>query len=329
MNLPLSVSSPPGQATSVTDVYTNLHGLQGIKREANDEVALKKVAQQFESMFISMMMKNMRAANAVFEKDSLFNSQEGRFYRDLLDQQQALTMAHGKGLGIAEALYRQMSRDYGRPQADSAPVLRNTPIAFQAMPKDEPISRSETIIDHNSKKNTRVSLADSPEDFIAKIAPYAKRAAEKLGIDKAILMAQAALETGWGKYVLANNQGESSNNLFNIKRGESWKNDSVKQTTLEYEGGLIKQENAEFRVYESITQSFDDFIQFITGNERYKNAVNANDDETFIKELHIAGYATDPKYSDKVLSVYKKINTLVDQYPGIDSKVSRGEGGVL
>ena len=200
-------------ASSRADIYTNLQGLQGIKNEENKDEAIKKVAQQFESLFVNMMMKSMRDANAVFEKDSLFNSDEAKFYRDMLDQQRSLSLSQGRGIGIAEAMYRQLSGNSG--------AATGTPNTIESRPMNQTMPISTGKIDHKNNRAEQSSILDViakgediVERFVEHIAPMAKRAAEKLGVDHLLLVAQSALETGWGKYVIKDDQGNSSNNLF-------------------------------------------------------------------------------------------------------------------
>lgn len=325
-------------AQTVTDVYTNLQGLQGIKLEENQDEALKKVAKQFESMFINMMMKNMRSANAVFEEGNPFTSEEERFYRDLMDQQQALTLSHGRGIGIADSLYRQMSRTYGK-EGSKAESDEKTIADYQASPVQTAPSITPNVIANSNSKNSAISnvksetneksvektaqqrsaIANTPEEFIEKLTPYAKKAASVLGVDHLMLLAQSALETGWGKHVLSDANGNSSNNVFNIKAGGNWDKPSANHTTLEFEDGIVKKEQADFRVYESLAESFDDYVQFITESERYKKAVeHAKDAISFITELKQAGYATDPLYISKVKAVYDRLTQ--------DSSQSGGDG---
>lgn len=283
MDKPFSATS----ATAVTDVYTNIHGLQQLGKNGDKEEALKKVAQQFESMFINMMLKNMRQANAVFEEDSLFQSEEGNFYRDMHDHQLSLTLAHKQGIGIAEVLYRQFSRSYGN-EAGSA-------LSQQLAPQ----------------KAERVAIADSPKSFIDKVMPYVKKAAATLGVEAEMLAAQAALETGWGKQMLANDEGEASNNLFNIKRDASWQGDSVSVNSLEERDGVFAPEKSEFKSYSDLAESVNDYVDLIKNKTHYKDAVQAAGDSfEFIKQLQQAGYATDSSYADKIFSVYKQIKQL-------------------
>ena len=301
------ISSP--SSNTVTDVYTNLHGLQGIKNIDNDE-ALKKVAQQFESLFLNMMMKSMRDANAVFEKDSLFNSSESQFYRDMYDQQLSLTLAHNNGLGIAKMLYQQLG---GTGEFSSSPPNMAREVLPQKNPTQLSLKQSLVSDDVNqiSKKPATsgyVEIASSPTAFIKKLLPIAKSVAKKIGVTPQLLVAQAALETGWGKFVIANKEGLSSNNLFNIKAGSGWKGSEVTKDTLEFIGGTFIKESAQFRRYDSLEKSFEDYANLIINQDRYSDALkNANNDVEYIKALQKAGYATDPKYAEKVSSIHARL----------------------
>ena len=310
------------KSTSATDVYTNLHGLQSIKNQGDTDQALRKVAQQFESLFVSMMLKNMRAANSVFEKDSLFDSNESRFYRDLHDQQFALSLSHGRGLGIAEVLYRQLSWDHGTQASagagnDSRQMEARTLLSENGLVQglEPPVASVDSLAKSSKIEDQRFSLADTPLEFVRKIAPHAKKYAEKLGLDHLLLVAQSALETGWGKYMLADRQGESSNNLFNIKRGSDWEKDTTEKVTVEYKNGLVTREKAEFRVYDNLEESFADYIDLVLGSERYQTAVkHSHDNLAYIHALQEAGYATDPSYAEKVMSVMGRVVNLVSEY---------------
>lgn len=272
---------------AVTDVYTDLNGLQKLAKSADKDEALKKVAQQFESMFINMMMKNMRQANAVFEEDSMFKSEESDFYRDMHDHQLSLTLAHSRGIGIADVLYRQLRQSYGSEIAASQP---------------EPEAKA---------KVDRVAIADSPQSFVRQIMPYLKKAAKALGVEPELLAAQSALETGWGKHMLANQEGEASHNLFNIKRDRNWQGQSVAVDSLEEKNGVLQAEKSEFKAYKNMSESVNDYISLVKGNSRFAEALKgATSSFDFINKLQKAGYATDSKYADKIMSVYKQIKEL-------------------
>ncbi|MFT7560566.1 MAG: flagellar protein FlgJ [Flavobacteriales bacterium] len=302
---------------AVTDVYTDIQGLQGLKTEKDSDVAMKKIAQQFESMFIQMLMKNMRSANAVFEEGSMFNSKESEFYRDMQDNQTALTMAHGKGFGIADALYRQMSgKDANKlrhmDNASQAPVF----VSLKGLNDNSALT--PTKIQNNDIKN----ITTNPEEFVRSYIPYAKETANRLGVDAETLIAQAALETGWGEYVIQDNMGRSSNNYFNIKSNNEWHGDKVVTKTREFLNNAFVNVKDSFRSYDSIGDSFKDFGEFILGSDRYKDAAESSKDGMeFIQKIHAAGYATDPNYVDKIQSVYQRVRAITD---GISREVNHG-----
>ncbi len=281
------MSLPPSAISK--DVFTDLNAVGKEIRSADRNTALKKVAQQFESMFINIMLKNMRNANAVFEEDSLFNSNESDFYRDMHDHQLSLTLSKNKGLGIADVLYRQLQQSYGVEETNSK------------SPKES-----------RDGQAPRVEFSDSRESFVEKVLPYVEKAAKALGVDAKLLTAQSALETGWGKYMLADDKGEPSFNLFNIKRSRDWQGESVDVRSLEEKQGVLKNEVSEFKVYKNIGESIEDYVDLLKNNERFSEALKQSGDATgFIRQLQKSGYATDSKYAEKVMSVYTQIKSLL------------------
>ena len=148
-------------------------------------------------------------------------------------------------------------------------------------------------------------IATNKQLFISQLLPYAQHAAKELGVDANVLIAQAALETGWGQSVIKDSQDENSFNLFNIKADKSWQGKQTRVSTMEYEGGVAKTELAGFRTYASYKQSFDDYVNFIKSNPRYSEALkHASNAERYVRELQKAGYATDPHYAEKIMSIY-------------------------
>ncbi|MGL5335201.1 MAG: flagellar assembly peptidoglycan hydrolase FlgJ, partial [Enterovibrio sp.] len=170
---------------------------------------------------------------------------------------------------------------------------------------------NEEIVPPLAAKQPVPQTFAKPQDFVDSLLPHAKKAARALGVDPAILLAQAALETGWGKKVIAKGN-TSTHNLFNIKADPRWQGEKVTTQTLEVYGGIPVQERAAFRAYDSHAQSFDDYVDFLNNNPRYANALSQTQQpELFIRGLHQAGYATDPLYEQKVLSVFNKIKTML------------------
>lgn len=154
-----------------------------------------------------------------------------------------------------------------------------------------------------STDGRRVEAADfdSPAAFVQTLLPLAEEAAQALGVDPRVLVAQAALETGWGRSIIRDSQGNSSHNLFNIKAHNGWEGGSVTVQTLEYRDGLPQPEYAQFRAYDSLEEGFDDYVRFIQENPRYAQArEQAGDPQAYLQALQRAGYATDPEYAAKI-----------------------------
>jgi len=152
-----------------------------------------------------------------------------------------------------------------------------------------------------STRGGKTQVAQSQEDFIATIRPYAEQAARALNIRPDVLLAQAALETGWGKHVIHTQQGVNSYNLFNIKAGGSWQGPSVNVSTLEYQGANAGMERADFRRYHSYAESFADYVKLMQSNDRYQDALAAGKNSAaYAQALQDAGYATDPAYAAKI-----------------------------
>src|SRR3569832_1733952 len=142
------------------------------------------------------------------------------------------------------------------------------------------------------------------EEFVAAMWPAAQASARELGVDPRVLIAQAALETGWGRAVMQHGDGRSSHNLFGIKADNNWSGASVNVATLEYRDGLAAKERANFRSYDSYEQSFADYVDFIKSQPRYREALaHGGDARRYLSELQSAGYATDPRYADKIGSI--------------------------
>jgi flagellar protein FlgJ len=153
-----------------------------------------------------------------------------------------------------------------------------------------------------------VNKFKDPQHFISVLYPHAEKAAKKLGTTPEVLIAQSALETGWGQKVIRKQDGSMSNNLFNIKADKRWQGDKTTVNTLEFEKGIPVQQRADFRMYENLEQSFNDFVSFISQNDRYQDARKvASEPSQFIHALQKAGYATDPHYAKKVISVMQSV----------------------
>lgn len=381
--------------------YTDVNRLAALKHGDKDSVAnQKKVAQEFESLFVSQMLKAMRSANEVLAKDNPMNTAATRQYQDMYDQQLAVTLStRGNGIGLQDVLMRQLSKDKGIQHAPAdqaaAPADAATPAktglatsvyqrplwATRSAAADQAaaaasasgegrndmallnsrrlslptkltdrllagIVPSATANVANSPMPSRAvastsgkngdwtmdpNLAPAPEyvrtmaqpplapakrafsnadQFVETMLPLAKDAAARIGVDPVMLVAQAALETGWGKSIMRQQDGSSSHNLFGIKAAGSWKGPEARAITSEFRDGKMVKETADFRSYNSYADSFHDLVSLLQNNNRYKEVVNSADKpEQFVKELQKAGYATDPDYASKISQIAKQMKS--------------------
>jgi flagellar protein FlgJ len=291
------------------NAYTDFGDLAALRRDAQQapDTALAAVARQFESLFIKMMLSSMRQASS---GDPLFDSHQSELYRDMFDNQIALDMAQGKGIGLAESLVGQLRRylpaNPVNANASPAPVTS----AVSTVPRGSESRRATAVSTSpmandasvgSTAKSGKVLQAsfDGPESFVRQLWPQARQAARELGVAPEVLLAQAALETGWGQAILRHDDGRSSHNLFNIKADARWNGDSVGKQTLEYRDGLAQREAARFRSYDSYAASFRDYVEFLQTQPRYAGALQvAGDAGRFVQALQDAGYATDPARPD-------------------------------
>ncbi len=243
-------------------------------KQAPDQ-ALKQVAQQFEMVFLNMMMKSMREATP---QDGMMDSEQTKLFTGMLDQQLAQEMSK-RGVGLADVMVRQLSGQ--RPPA-APPAPAAVTAAYQPM---------------------------TQQDFIARMTPHAQSASKATGVPADFIMGQAALESGWGKREIRNADGSSSHNLFGIKAGAGWKGKVAEVTTTEYHNGVASKQVARFRAYDSYAESFRDYASLLSANPRYAGALGQTNAVDFAQSLQQAGCATDPRYADKLAGVIGSLST--------------------
>lgn len=281
--------------------FTRFSHMREVAR-TDKSAAIDSVAQEFEAMFVDLMLKSARQAEM---QGGLFDSSEMDTYREMLDQQMARSMAENHDLGIGAVMARQLgelvgerSPDVDRPQAGSVPTFTaryapaldytSVPIAAPA----PPLSR------------VGPAVGSGRSGFIAALGPHAAAAAGQLGVSPAAVLAQAALETGWGQHVIRHGDGRSSHNYFGIKAGAGWNGAVVKVPTTEFIGGRAVTVNAAFRAYDDAAGAFEDYVDFIGRNPRYRDAVlHGASPHRYAAEIAAAGYATDPAYARKIIAI--------------------------
>ncbi|GLQ93823.1 flagellar assembly peptidoglycan hydrolase FlgJ [Dyella acidisoli] len=290
-------------AAQSLSTWTDLSGFGALRHQAETDqsAALPAVAKQFESMFTEMLLKSMREANF---GDPLFESQATDTWQDMFDQQLSLNLAqHGKGLGIADMLVRQLG-GHGQAQGAEDKTSMVDPSATGMV--DGWKQRLFDLADA-TRSTARKAMAWLPPDaetFVRELAPQASIVAKELGLSMRTVLAQAALETNWGKHMPAHTDGSSSFNLFGIKAGSSWGGSRVNVPTVEYEGGIAVRKQAQFRSYTSTAESLADYAELISTDPRYAAARGHGDDVLgYARALVEGGYATDPAYAAKVTAM--------------------------
>lgn len=364
MNSRLSAGLATGSKLD-SGAYTDLNRLSQLKagKDRDSEGNIRKVAQEFESLFLNEMMKSMRQAGEAFAEGNYLNSNETKTYQDMHDQQLAVTLSKQGGVGLADVLTRQLSKtrhadrpnpfaqvqsgvqasgtaqvagngDSTAPARDDSKLLNQRRLALPSRLSDGQMAGMAPTLEQQGSKPLAGSdwapakayaaperaavgveaagkatgagkrVFASRDEFIETLLPMAEKAAERIGVDPRYLVAQAALETGWGKSIIREGDGSSSHNLFGIKAHKSWEGDSARVLTTEYKGGKAVKEAASFRSYDSFEQSFHDYVSFLQNNDRYQEALGSTDNpEQFVRELQQAGYATDPQYARKITQI--------------------------
>lgn len=286
--------------------YTDIRALGELKRQAraNDPAAMRETARQFETLFAKMMLQSMREASG---GDELFDTQESQMYRSMFDDQLALEMTQGKGLGIADMLVQQLMRAEVANQA-AAGATEHVPLN-PLKPNISASSSRETV---PAVTTPTPPIAGSREAFIEAIRPAAERAAKSLGVSPRAIMAQAALETGWGRSMPVDESGRPSFNLFGIKATGNWRGAVASSVTTEFVGQRATRQVDNFRAYDNLDQSIADHARLLSGSPRYAAALNSGDDiHAYAMALQRGGYATDPQYARKLVSVAESLDQVL------------------
>lgn len=245
--------------------------------------ALKAAAQQFEAVFLNMMLKSMRESTP---QDGMFDSEQTRLFTGMLDQQLAQTMA-SRGVGLADMMVKQLrAQNAGSfPSTSGMDPLINS---FQSVPSSLPSAFNGA----------------TQQDFVNQMLPHAMQASKASGVPPQLIMGQAALESGWGKREIRMADGSNSYNLFGIKANAGWNGKVAEVMTTEYRNGVAYKQVEKFRAYSSYAEAFQDHANMISKNPRYAEVLQQSGDATgMARAIQRAGYATDPNYADKLVRV--------------------------
>lgn len=284
-------------------------GLDALKQAArnNSPEALKAAATQFEALFMSMMLKSMRQAGG---QDGMFDNEQSRMYTGMLDQQLSQKMA-SRGIGLADAMLRQLSNNSNNSMAQSVesedapsnPLPMGGLVGLNQYRFQQGLERGVGAA-RDSRDGT--SPSQQVQEFSRKLGPHAELASQITGIPAKFMLGQAALESGWGKREIKAPDGSTSHNVFGIKATGAWKGDTVDVLTTEYTNGIAFQKVEKFRAYDNYADAFQDYAKLLTDNPRYQNVLwQGIDASRFATELQKAGYATDPHYAQKLTSIIR------------------------
>jgi peptidoglycan hydrolase FlgJ len=312
-------SLPLGDAAS--GLSFDAGALASLKQQAqrSPKEALSAAASQFEALFVQNLLKAMREA---LPQDGPLSSDSMRAYTSMFDAQLAQEIAK-RGLGLGKMLERQLAPalEAGDPSAAKAlstsmgidttnPSGIRMPLTgarakstVSAIPATAAGGGTPTTVATNaatSSTSTR-KVPEHVRSFLETMRPHAEAAARIVGVPADVLLAQAGLETGWGKHQPQTASGETSHNLFGVKAGKRWNGAVAVATTTEYVAGALTRTVDKFRAYSSYTDAFADFGKLLLGNARYADALaNVHDAAAYARGLQKGGYATDPRYADKL-----------------------------
>ena len=300
----------------------DVQGVDSLRRtvRTSPEEGLKQVSRQFEAMFMNMVLKSMREATP---SSGLLDGQNQKIYTSMLDQQLSQNLS-GRGLGLAEAMLAQLQRaaasgaDDGEPNPartslaprGGLPLSAQSGIPLGSSPAQAPpavrADLSAYQVNNDRSGAAVASLQGHVDSFVNRMGASAQAASAASGVPAPLILAQAALESGWGKREIRADDGTQSFNLFGIKADRSWQGPVVETTTTEYVDGEPQRIRAKFRAYGSYEEAFTDYARFMTRNPRYANVLATNDPTEAAHGLQRAGYATDPQYGQKLVRIMQK-----------------------
>jgi flagellar protein FlgJ len=305
----------------------DVQGVDALRRtvRTSPEEGLQQVSRQFEALFMNMVLKSMREATP---SSGLLDSKDQKTYLAMFDQQLTQNLS-GRGVGLAEAMVAQLRRTMpsGPPDADAdaaigvkpmsleprggLPYAPNAGIPIGSAPSSR-VARPADLSVYQSNSDARGSgaaggsMQAQADEFVGRMGASAQAASTASGVPAPLILAQAALESGWGKREIRADDGTQSFNLFGIKADKGWKGATVETTTTEYVDGEPQKVRAKFRAYGSYEEAFTDYARFITRNPRYANVLATDDAAEAAHGLQRAGYATDPRYGEKLVRIMQK-----------------------
>ena len=286
-------------------IDTQALGQLRMQAKQTPDQALKAAAQQFESVFLNMMLKSMRDATP---QDGATDSEQTRMFTGMMDQQLAQSMSSGRGIGLADMLVKQL-----RHTGLTAPSVLNpqSSILHSETGASAPLFRGNapaaSIL--SSQSVPSAYNATTQQNFVNQMLPHALQASGASGVPPELILGQAALESGWGKRQILLADGSNSHNLFGIKATAGWHGKVAEVMTTEYKNGVASKHVEKFRAYSSYDEAFKDYAGMLSSNPRYASVMQQSGSPAgMARALQSSGYATDPKYAEKLVSVMKQMN---------------------
>lgn len=285
-----------GKDPSALSLAADAQGVDALRQQAKADPrgAIRETARQFESLLLNVMIKSMRDTVG---QNGMFDSEQTRLYTSLLDQQLSQAMSK-RGIGIADALVKQLS-----PALGPAEAVPNTGV-LGLLAGERTAAGGSGFAPAASLPGDAQGLKPHVKSFIEKLGPEAEAASRETGIPARFLLGHAALETGWGRREIRAADGAQSYNLFGIKAGADWQGKTVETVTTEYVDGAPRKKLETFRAYDSYQDAFRDYANLLQTRPRYAEVLkNTHDAKAYSRELQEAGYATDPRYAQKLAGV--------------------------
>lgn len=327
-------NSKIGNSFDITNRFAlDVQGFDAMRAEANasPQQGVKMAAKQFDAVFTQMMLKSMRDATP---QDGPLDSRDGDQFQSMLDQQLAQQMSN-KGIGVANAMLKQLTRAMGGgdgsqdqgsggfanaltglaggaagASAGNQAMLNALGHAYGNAAANGSLSKDRSYSGNNSLMPAMHGDGDTDaQAFVDKLATSAQQASASTGIPARFIIGQAALESGWGKREIKKADGSTSHNIFGVKAGKDWTGKTVSTVTTEYVNGEPQRVVAKFRAYDSYDDAMADYAKLIKGNPRYAMVINGSHSaEGFAQGMQRAGYATDPHYAKKLMTIMQRMS---------------------
>jgi peptidoglycan hydrolase FlgJ len=305
-------------------------GALSAQAKASPQAGMKMAAQQFDAVFTQMMLKSMRDATP---QDGPFDSHDSATFTSMMDQQLSQQLSK-KGIGVADAMLKQLMRNQGMQVGGNSGNAGGLAGMANALGGGSGGDEGQTAALNalakaygNAQANGQLAMGkaysansaltpalrgdgSSPkvDAFVDKLAAPAQAASAATGIPARFIIGQAALESGWGKSEIKKADGSTSHNVFGIKATKDWAGKTVSTVTTEYVNGKPHRTVEKFRAYDSYQDAMTDYASMLKSNPRYAQVLNTSHDVTgFANGMQRAGYATDPHYAKKLLSIMQKM----------------------